>query len=205
MKRAPLVIFLLCLAFPAWATEYVFENFAIVLKDRLGTALNSQLEVRLGFFDPSFTPSLANYDQWTTKFTTDVSAGYYVGANLGGPEWSAALRLADNSVVPVGAQLRLWIQTPAGFADGPQALLLTDSSWLAVANSPIDVNTRYFDFSSATQALVGTFNFNDGEGSLVSVTAVPEPSYFGAFCSVASLGAAIAVRSRRRQRFCRTC
>lgn len=204
MKRASTIILLLCSALPALATEYVFENFAIVLRDRLGAVLNSQIEVRLGFFDPSFTPSLVNYDQWTTNFTTDASAGYYVGANLGGPEWSAALRLADNSVVPVGAQLRLWIQTPAGFAGGSQALLLTDSSWLAVSNSPIDVNTRYFDFSSATQAIVGTFDFNEGESTLVSVTAVPEPSHFGVFCAAASLVMAVAVRSGRRQRFRRT-
>lgn len=182
------------------ATEYVFQNFDIFLRDRLGITWATQLDVSLGVFEAGFTPTLENYSTWNTKFTTDSSPGYYVGPADGGPEYSAALRLSDNLTIPVGSQLSLWIRTPAGFGGEAQAALFTDSSWLTVSNSPTDVVTRYFDFSNVTTAVFGTFDFNNSAAATVAVTAVPEPSSYGLGLGLPTLVLAAFVRRRRMAR-----
>jgi hypothetical protein len=171
--------FLLCFTSSLVATEYVFENFDILLRDRLGSTWNSQLDVKLGVFAADFVPTLQNYDSWQANFITEQSPGYYLGPNAGGPEYSAALRLADNSVLAVGMQIRLWIHTPAGFPGQIQTALFTDANWLVVSNSPTDVVTRYYDFSNVTSADFGTFDFNNNLAATVAVPAVPEPSTYG--------------------------
>ena len=180
------------------ATEYVFQNFDVFLRDRLGATWNTQLNVKLGVFSGDFTPTLANYDNWGANFVTESSPGYYLGPVDGGPEYSAALRLSDNAVLPVGAQIRLWIHTPDGFPGGIQAALFTDPSWLVVVNSPTDVTTRYFDFSNATVADFGTFDFNNNLAATIAVPAVPEPSSYGLFFSAAIFGFTAFLRRRRK-------
>ena len=180
------------------ATEYVFQNFDVFLKDRLGFNWNSQLDVEIGVFDSDFTPTLQNYSAWETYFTTDPTPGYYVGPSDGGPEYSAALHLSDNLILPIGAQLRLWIRTPVGFTGGAQTALFTDSSWLVVSNSPTDVVTRYYDFSNVTTAAFGTFDFNNHVASTVAVTAVPEPSTYGLGLGLPVLMLTALARRRRK-------
>lgn len=180
------------------ATEYVFQNFDVLLRDRLGITWNTQLDVEIGAFDAGFTPTLLNYSSWGANFRTDSTPGYYVGPSAGGPEYSTALRLSDNSVFAVGTQLRLWIRTPTGFAGGAQTALFTDASWLVVANSPTDVTTRYFDFSNVTAAQFGTFDFNNDVASTVAVTAVPEPSAYGLAFSATTFACTILLRRRRK-------
>lgn len=180
------------------ATEYVFQNFDVFLRDRLGITWNAQLDVSLGAFDSGFTPTLQNYADWGTNFRTESTPGYYVGPSGGGPEYSAALRLSDNSVFAVGTQLRLWIRTPGGVAGGAQTALFTDASWLVVANSPTDVTTRYFDFTNVTSADFGTFDFNSNQASTVAVTAVPEPSTYGLTLGGVLFGFTFLLRRRRR-------
>jgi len=182
------------------ATEYVFQNFDIFLRDRLGITWATQLDVSLGVFEAGFTPTLENYSTWNIKFATDSSPGYYVGPADGGPEYSAALRLSDNLTIPVGSQLSLWIRTPAGFGGEAQAALFTDSSWLTVSNSPTDVVTRYFDFSNVTTAVFGAFDFNNSAAATVAVTAVPEPSSYGLGLGLPALVLAAFVRRRRMAR-----
>jgi hypothetical protein len=182
------------------ATEYVFQNFDIFLRDRLGITWATQLDVSLGVFEAGFTPTLENYSTWNIKFATDSSPGYYVGPADGGPEYSAALRLSDNLTIPVGSQLSLWIRTPAGFGGEAQTALFTDSSWLTVANSPTDVVTRYFDFTNVTTAVFGTFDFNNNLASTVEVMAVPEPSTYGIGVALPALALGAFGRRRRMAR-----
>ena len=193
-------IALLLVASSLSATEYVFQNFDIFLRDRLGITWATQLDVSLGVFEAGFTPTLENYSTWNTKFTTDSSPGYYVGPADGGPEYSAALRLSDNLTIPVGSQLRLWIRTPAGFGGAAQTALFTDSSWLTVSNSPTDVVTRYFDFTNVTTAVFGTFDFNNNQANTVEVTAVPEPSSYALGVALPALALAAFARRRRMAR-----
>lgn len=179
------------------ATEYVFQNFDVVIRDRLGIVWGTQLDVEIGAFSSGFTPTLQNYSSWRTNFITDSSPGYYVGPALGGPEYSATLHLADNSVLAAGTQLKIWIHTPTGFAGGAQTALLTDASWLVVANSPTDVVTRYYDLSGITTAAFGTIDFNNNLASTVAVTSIPEPSTYGLFLGLPCLGLALLGRRRR--------
>lgn len=195
--RNALNIALLFAAATLPATEYVFQNFDVFLRDRLGSTWNTQLNVKLGVFSSGFTPTLENYGSWETNFVTDVSPGYYVGPSAGGPEYSAALHLSDNVTLSVGSQIRLWIETPAGHPGGRQMALFTDSSWLLVANSPTDVTTRYFDFSNVTNADFGTFDFNNHLASTVAVTAVPEPSSYAVGVGLPILAMALLARRRR--------
>jgi hypothetical protein len=197
MRSTPLIALLLA-AGPLSATEYVFQNFDVFLRDRLGITWNTQLDVSIGAFDSGFTPTIQNYSTWGTHFTTDPTPGYYVGPAGGGPEYSAALHLSDNAVLPVGTQLRLWIRTPIGFAGGAQTALFTDASWLIVSNSPTDVTTRYYDFSNITSAEFGTFDFGNHLASTVAVTAVPEPSTYGIGLGVSVLAMAGFARRRRK-------
>jgi len=196
--RKALNITLLFAAASLPATEYVFQNFDVLLRDRLGIAWNTQLDVGIGAFDAGFTPTLQNYSSWGTNFRTESTPGYYVGPSDGGPEYSAALRLSDNSVFAVGTQLGLWTRTPTGFAGGAQAALFTDASWLVAANSPTDVTTRYFDFSNVTAAQFGTFDFNNDLASTVAVPAVPEPSAYGLAFSATIFSFTILLRRRRK-------
>lgn len=195
--RYALNIALVFAAASAPATEYVFQNFDVFLRDRLGITWNTQLDVSIGAFDSGFTPTLENYSTWGANFRTESTPGYYVGPSGGGPEYSAALRLSDNSVFAAGSQLRLWIRTPAGFAGGAQTALFTDASWLVVTNSPTDVTTRYFDFTNVTSADFGTFDFNNNLGSTVAVTAVPEPSSYAVGLGLPILAMALLARRRR--------
>lgn len=188
---------LLLAAASAQATEYVFQNFDVFLRDRLGSTWNTQLNVKLGVFSSGFTPTLENYGSWETNFVTDASPGYYVGPVDGGPEYSAALHLSDNLALPVGSQIRLWVYTPGGFSGGIQTALFTDVSWQVVANSPTDVTTRYLDFSNVTSADFGTFDFNNHLASTVAVTAVPEPSSYAIGMGLPILAMAILARRRR--------
>jgi hypothetical protein len=200
MRTARAIILVLFTVSSLSATEYVFQNFDIFLRDRLGITWATQLDVSIGVFDAGFTPTLENYSTWNTKFTTDPSPGYYVGPAGGGPEYSAALRLSDNLTIPVGSQLRLWIRTPAGFGGAAQTALFTDSSWLTVSNSPTDVVTRYFDFSNVTTAVFGTFDFNNNQANTVEVTAVPEPSSYALGVALPALALAAFARRRRMAR-----
>ena len=196
--RRTLIIALLLATGPLSATEYVSQNFDVFLRDRLGITWNAQLDVEIGAFDSGYTPTLQNYSTWKAHFTTDPTPGYYVGPSGGGPEYSAALHLSDNAILPVGTQLRLWIHTPTGFSGGAQTALFTDASWLIVSNSPTDVTTRYYDFTNVTSAAFGTFDFNNHLASTVAVPAVPEPSSY-----VLGLGLpifAMAVLARRRRK-----
>jgi hypothetical protein len=197
--RFALNIALLFAAASLPATEYVFQNFDVFLRDRLGITWNTQLDVSIGAFDSGFTPTLENYSTWGANFRTESTPGYYVGPSGGGPEYSAALRLSDNSVFAAGSQLRLWIRTPTGFAGGAQTALFTDASWLVAANSPTDVTTRYFDFSNVTAAQFGTFDFNNDLASTVAVSAVPEPSTYGLAFSATIFSFTILLRRRRKK------
>ena len=196
--RFALNIALLFAAASLPATEYVFQNFDALLRDRLGIDWNTQLDVEIGVFDAGFTPTLQNYSSWGANFRTESTPGYYVGPSEGGPEYSAALRLSDNSVFAVGTQLRLWIRTPAGFTGSAETALFTDASWLVVANSPTDVTARYFDFSNVTAAQFGTFDFNNDLASTVAVSAVPEPSTYGLAFSTTIFSFTILLRRRRK-------
>jgi hypothetical protein len=179
------------------ATEYVFQNFDVFLRDRVGITWATQLDVSIGVFESGFTPTLENYSTWNVKFTTDSSPGYYVGPADGGPEYSAALRLSDNLIVPAGTQLRLWIRTPSGFGGTVETAMFTDPSWLTVSNSPTDVVTRYFDFTNLTSADFGSFDFNGNSASTIAVTAVPEPSSYGLHLGLSSMALAMLFRRRR--------
>lgn len=181
------------------ATEYVFQNFDKVIRDRLGIVWGTQLDVRIGAFNPAFTATLQNYSSWAPNFVTEPSPGYYVGPSLGGPEFSATLLLADNATLAAGTQLRVWISTPSNFAGAAQVALLTDPNWLVVTNSPTDVITRYYDFSVSTAATFGTFDNNANLIATQAVGAIPEPSYFGLGLGGACLALAL-VRRRRLSR-----
>jgi len=200
MRTARAIILVLFTVSSLSATEYVFQNFDIFLRDRLGVTWATQLDVSIGVFESGFTPTLENYSSWNTRFITDSSPGYYVGPAGGGPEYSAALRLSDNLTIPAGSQLRLWIRTPAGFGGAAQTALFTDSSWLTVSNSPTDVVTRFFDFTNLTTALFGTFDFNNNQANTIEVTVVPEPSSYGLGLGLPALAAAAFVRRRRMAR-----
>jgi hypothetical protein len=179
------------------ATEYVFQNFDAVIRDRLGIVWGTQLDVEIGAFSSGFTPTLQNYGSWRANFVTESSPGYYVGPALGGPEFSATLHLADNSLLAAGTQLKVWVHTSTGFAGGAQTALFSDTSWLVVTNSPTDVLTRYYDFSGITSATFGTIDFNNNLASTVAVTSIPEPSTYGLFFGLPCLGLALLSRRRR--------
>ncbi len=194
MRRATFVALLLGARLAA--TEYVFQDFEKVVRDRLGVVWSTQLDVRLGAFATGFTATMQNYANWSPNFVTVPTPGYYVGPALGGPEFSATLLLADNATLPVGTQLRVWISTPSNFAGAAQVALLTDANWLVAANSPTDVNTRYYEFSQSTTALFGTFDFNADAIATQAVGAIPEPSYFGLGLGGSCLVLAVARRRR---------
>ena len=181
------------------ATEYVFQNFDKVVRDRLGVVWGTQLDVRIGAFNPAFTATLQNYSSWSPNFVTEPTPGYYVGPSLGGPEFSATLLLADNATLAAGTQLRVWISTPSNYAGAAQVALLTDANWLVATNSPTDVITRYYDFSVSTTAIFGTFDNNANLIATQAVGAIPEPSYFGLGLGGACLALAV-VRRRRLAR-----
>lgn len=197
MRSNP-IIALLLVGNSLSATEYVFQNFDVLLRDKIGTTWNVQLDVEIGAFDSGFTPTLQNYSTWRAHFTTDPTPGYYVGPSGGGPEYSAALHLSDNAIVPIGTQLRLWIHTPSGFAGGAQTALFRDASWLIVANSPTDVTTRYYDFANITAAEFGTYDFNNHLASTVAVPGVPEPSTYGIGLGLPAFALALLARRRRK-------
>jgi hypothetical protein len=194
MRKATLLALLLGARLAA--TEYVFQDFEKVIRDRLGIVWTTQLDLRIGAFSSGFTATMQNYSSWSPNFVTEPTPGYYVGPALGGPEFSATLLLADNATLAVGTQLRVWISTPSNFAGAAQVALLTDASWLVAANSPTDVNTRYFEFSQSTTALFGTFDFNADAIATQAVGVIPEPSYFGLGLGGACLALAVARRRR---------
>jgi len=87
------------------ATDYVFENFDTTLFKSGGQPwAGGVVNVEVGTFINGFTPTAGNLSSWLANWKADT-CGFY---DPSGPEWSAALVLADNSVFKQNAQLYLW-------------------------------------------------------------------------------------------------
>lgn len=178
MKKTLLTIALsLGAVLPLSAKEFIFEDFRLSLFDSTMQPWTGMFEgnVQLGAFNNMFTPSLSNTGSWFANWSTAGAGGYYDSA---GPEWSAQLLLNDNSVFSVGQQLSLWVfDSPVG---GSEWAVFTDPSWLVTVSSGLDTTPSFFEFTNDTVALFGSFDYDAGVASTISVgaaSAVPEPSY----------------------------
>ncbi len=180
---------------PLRATTYVFENFNTTLLDGTAQPWTGMLEVELGAFINGFTPTNANRDLWLGNWVAETG-GYY---DASGPEWSAALNLADNATLSVGTQLYVWAFDLQSGASA-QSALLVDGAWKTVSNSSLDLTTNFFGFSAGTSALVGAFDFNAQTARTATASAVPEPGTSALLAGLAVLGLVACRRGRRVSR-----
>lgn len=179
MKKLTTCLALSLLAtLPLKATQYIFENFDVVVNDQSALPWSASLEAQLGVFAPGFTPASANLTDWASQWVS-TSSGYY---DPSGPEWSVSLNLSDNTDFAVNQQLYLWLfDSQAGI--GSQWSLFTDASWLVASNDGLDPTIYFLDFTDASAALFGGLDLavNSASTSLVTGggSAVPDAMSVG--------------------------
>jgi len=127
--------------------------------------------------------------------------GYYIpAAGASSSELSVYLNQTDNSLISIGGQLAMAIYTDGSGDD--QALtfsnallykaVLVDSSWVAPTFTTTTGDAVY-DFSGSTTAVVGSFSYGGGNGT---ISLVPEPST-GALMMIGAVGL-VALRRLRK-------
>jgi len=157
---------------------------------------------------PTVTTTIygARWGVWnsTTSTFTELQPGgtgyYQPAAGSNSPELSVYLNQTDNSLISIGAPLAMAIYTDGSGDD--QALtfnnallykaVLVDSAWIAPTFTTTAGDAVY-DFSAGTSAVVGSFTFNGGNGS---IALVPEPST-GALMMIGAVGL-VALRRLRK-------
>lgn len=187
----------LALASSAHATAFSIEvEDSYALYNSTG-APSGDVTFAFGIFAEGFSPTYANAGQWQTFWRTGGDA---LGAiEGGGAYWSTYFNLADNNVIPAGAQLYAWAyNTPDIEAGTAEWLLLSDPEWLSVVSTAADWTQHDFEFSSHTIAIVGSFDFGAGTAQLANVSGsiIPEPAAYAALFGPGALGFALMRRKR---------
>lgn len=87
-------------------------------------ALDSSFSAALGTFAAGFTPTSANTAQWEANWLGAATAVYSVGDSY----FSGQTPMADNSLIPAGAPLYIWVRNSAPLEAGGEWFLATDDS-----------------------------------------------------------------------------
>lgn len=209
LRSAACLIALLTFSLPqnTRATSFTLSDFNGTVSLSVGTQVTTVNELMFGFFAPSFTPSVVNFNQWLSNFT-GVS-GYFNGT---GPELSASIDIGGNTVYPVGQQLSVIVynilnSNEANKASATEAAIFTNPRWVISSALSTDLTTYYFDLTGShqgydnlgaeinratgtTSALVGIFS-----GSSATMAVIPEPSSMSLL--IMGLASALAFRRKR--------
>ena len=208
LKQIVMVALITTLLIPnkAKATSFILADFTYTVNNLANVAIATSAlgELQFGYFATGFTPTLANYSQWTDPVNFTGVSGYYDGS---GPEWSAGINIGNNLLYPVNKQLVAIVYNiadNASLATATQAAILTNPQWKILTSDgsdptqhTFDLNGKYFPeglaAAGATTALFGTI---DSRSSIVTLDLVPEPST-GALMMIGAAGL-VALRRLRK-------
>ena len=114
----------------AGATTVKIEQAGITVRDVVGTALNSNLAVKAGYWANGFTPTLGNVTSWDENFI--AINGSWASATK---KFSVAFTMNDSQVV--GGTQSAASATAKTITAGTQLYLIgSNSAWISTSASP---------------------------------------------------------------------